>query len=475
MNKWNQVYVIFMNSGVKGFVESSRGLIQDIQNRREIGAGLQNITVHMTELSDLRREVARSIGQIHDAVYSLLKCSLHSEVHAVVAKGIVLLRQTLDSLGQSQDPREETADLLSYDSHTVISVLNACLEVYKDRVASIKKRVLCHRRPTHIEEHWVRYCVFGFGALAGARYLYNHSSYNGSQDLQKWTAQAKDAAHRFYFEHVQEPIANISQFLFNTYRNRPSIVTADEFQESRDSLTRMIRDFLKTVPQESPLNPQQIESIALSGNMDLVMRKYESELQNPLKSALSGELVRAFLIQVQKLKIDTQSAMLSMDQVLKSNELNIEMLATIPAIIVFVASIYGMKSIVLSDRIQAKRLKKMRLRLALAEIDRILQYRMNQRHKELHLLQTLVDQTRTFDGASASAEQESGEMDVGLLLHYLDQVFTHGYAQVSEIERLSFYKDVTSMLIFVDNPAEQLNVLRRMYVTYACLSINSAS
>lgn len=40
------------------------------------------------------------------------------------------------------------------------------------------------------------------------------------------------------------------------------------------------------------------------------MRTYEAELRAPLRNALGGELVRALLIQVQKLKVDTASAML---------------------------------------------------------------------------------------------------------------------------------------------------------------------
>jgi nuclear control of ATPase protein 2 len=37
---------------------------------------------------------------------------------------------------------------------------------------------------------------------------------------------------------------------------------------------------------------------------------------------------------VQKLKVDTEAAMLSMDQILKANELNVALLAAIPAFIV---------------------------------------------------------------------------------------------------------------------------------------------
>ena len=69
-------------------------------------------------------------------------------------------------------------------------------------------------------------------------------------------------------------------------------------------------------------------------------RRYESEMQRPLANLVGGELVRTLLIQVQKLKVDTASAMLEMDQILKANELSISLVAAVPALLLAGTSLY---------------------------------------------------------------------------------------------------------------------------------------
>ncbi len=48
-----------------------------------------------------------------------------------------------------------------------------------------------------------------------------------------------------------------------------------------------------------------------------------------------GPLARLFLIQVHKLKLDTEKTFVVMDQLLRANELNFQALAAIPALLVF--------------------------------------------------------------------------------------------------------------------------------------------
>lgn len=49
------------------------------------------------------------------------------------------------------------------------------------------------------------------------------------------------------------------------------------------------------------------------------MSKYESELKDPVRNLLLGQLARSLLIQVQRLKLDTEAAMLELDQILRAN------------------------------------------------------------------------------------------------------------------------------------------------------------
>eukprot|EP01036_Dinobryon_divergens_P028562 gene28562-37523_t len=61
------------------------------------------------------------------------------------------------------------------------------------------------------------------------------------------------------------------------------------------------------------------------------MSEYEKELQTPIKGIMFGSLMTAILIQMQKLKVHTEAAMLTMDQILASNQLTIAVTAAMPA------------------------------------------------------------------------------------------------------------------------------------------------
>ncbi|GJN07855.1 hypothetical protein PR202_ga25723 [Eleusine coracana subsp. coracana] len=52
---------------------------------------------------------------------------------------------------------------------------------------------------------------------------------------------------------------------------------------------------------------------------------------HPIKNLFSGELARAMLIQIQKLKLDLESGLLEMDQILRANAINFAVLAALPA------------------------------------------------------------------------------------------------------------------------------------------------
>ncbi|KAJ1725984.1 Nuclear control of ATPase protein 2 [Coemansia biformis] len=67
------------------------------------------------------------------------------------------------------------------------------------------------------------------------------------------------------------------------------------------------------------------------GDLSDVMRVYAREMQQPIRSALFGDLVEVMLIQVQKVKVDVGQTMAAPDKLLKANELNFLLLSTVPA------------------------------------------------------------------------------------------------------------------------------------------------
>ncbi len=62
---------------------------------------------------------------------------------------------------------------------------------------------------------------------------------------------------------------------------------------------------------ELPFNRE----VSVGEAMNALMSEYERQLQTPIRGMLFGSLMTTILIQMQKLKVHTEAAMLKMDQV----------------------------------------------------------------------------------------------------------------------------------------------------------------
>ena len=170
-----------------------------------------------------------------------------------------------------------------------------------------------------------------------------HSRLAGSSDLEDWAAGAYSTLAGALVEHVLEPLGALRDHLFNTFRQRPSMVTPEEFQTERASLVRMLAafeaDYLRSHGGRRPddmASAPAAQPAALGGaaplaetdargaagpvagpagemppgsknegdpqdpllpGVALLMRSYEDELKRPIRSALGGQLARSLLIQ----------------------------------------------------------------------------------------------------------------------------------------------------------------------------------
>lgn len=68
-----------------------------------------------------------------------------------------------------------------------------------------------------------------------------------------------------------------------------------------------------------------------SGDLTPILRIYEDDIRSPLKSAVSGTLLRSVFIQVQKAKVDIDQALAGIDKLLKSQELTFAFVGVAPA------------------------------------------------------------------------------------------------------------------------------------------------
>ncbi|KAL3518787.1 hypothetical protein ACH5RR_021376 [Cinchona calisaya] len=184
-----------------------------------------------------------------------------------------------------------------------------------------------HRRPKKMTLYWMRYTCGVVGISFCSIWLLRHSRFMGSSDIDNWITEAKDSTLSFWNDHVEQPLLSIRNELFETFRKRQKgVMEREEVQLTADSLHRMLLAFSEqTKGQKLPQNASDQEML------EIVMGRYEKELMHPIQNLVGGELVRSLLIQVQKLKLDVETAMLELDQILRANEINFAILAALPA------------------------------------------------------------------------------------------------------------------------------------------------
>lgn len=121
---------------------------------------------------------------------------------------------------------------------------------------------------------------------------------------------------------------------------RSELPTRQEVQASREELKSMLLNYGKEnadvistyekVPKAEYLKalPQR----AGRADMTLVMHKYTQDVNAPITNL--GSLISGLLIQIQKLKADSEESMLDLDTILEQNEINFNVFAIMPAAVI---------------------------------------------------------------------------------------------------------------------------------------------
>ncbi|KAM0951033.1 putative nuclear control of ATP synthase 2 [Dioscorea sansibarensis] len=308
--------------------------------------------------------------------------------------------------------------------------------------------VLSHgQKPGKLTLYWLRYTCGAVGLSLCSAWLLRHSRLMGSSDIDNWIREAKESTAGFWKDHVEQPLLAIRDELFETFRRRhKGVMEVEEVQLTANSLHRMLLAFgEQTKGQKLP------ENIADQELLEIVMSRYEKEVMHPLQNLLSGELARAMLIQIQKLKLDLETAMLELNQILRANEINFAILAALPAFFLSVLLLMLVRTWILQDKgAEGKgRTARLQRRLLVVEVEkRILQF------------QTCIDQGLV----------EESRCMFGLLLYSLDRLFKAVERHAKETgEWLSLRQDIVDLAKPELKTEYKLAVTSRLGGMYDCL------
>ncbi|XP_044483600.1 protein DGS1, mitochondrial isoform X2 [Mangifera indica] len=471
------VYFMIFERGPQAFLNGTAQLLKDcLSERSAIEQLCQYASAHIFErivvLTTLRCSLATFLAQVYMEVekrgeelvkepekslpsllvtvngfFSQLEASI-GHIHAMrqiksSVDGTYAFPLLFEKLPEVNQEESQWTDCEIRDSTNLIYQNLHKLDEYLSHV------VAKHQKPSKITLHWIRYTCGAIGLSVCSIWLLKHSSLMGSPDLENWFHEAKYSTRSFFNDHVEQPLLSIRDELFETFRKRhKGMMDIEEVQLTSNSLHRMLLAFSEqTKGQKFPENASDQEML------EIVMARYEKELINPIQNLLSGELARGLLIQVQKLKLDIETAMLELEQILRANEINFAILAALPAfflsfvVLMLIRAWFKQNQ---GSRAEGRgRVARRQRRLIIVEVEkRIMQY------------QIYVDQGLEKDAQSM----------LGLVLYSLDCLFhaVEGHATATG-EWQCLKQDIINLAKPSLQTEYKLRITSRMVRMYDCL------
>ncbi|KAF7302963.1 hypothetical protein MKEN_01258900 [Mycena kentingensis (nom. inval.)] len=184
------------------------------------------------------------------------------------------------------------------------------------------------RRPSRLALLWPKLLLFPPLALYAAKVLYDSRA-----SLFELARDAKATLEGFVRNSLVEPLKDVIKTVRTGGEDgvivRPEGVAADVQSLERMTLS-LARDQLN-------YNAAQLDALSKQirvGDLTPVLQLYEEDIKHPVKSALTGALLRSMFIQVQKAKVDIGQALSGIDKLLKSQELTFAFVGLAPALVI---------------------------------------------------------------------------------------------------------------------------------------------
>ncbi|KAK6341676.1 Nuclear control of ATPase protein 2 [Orbilia brochopaga] len=204
-------------------------------------------------------------------------------------------------------------------------------------------------RPSAVVRYWIPVTALFLSSTTLLRVLVNRR-----EAIQTWVRELGETLVDFWANWVVEPIKRIISTIRTGEDVEAALMTRESLISDRQSLERMVVDFVIDNPATTDsstteavataaakLTPEQIALVrenVKQGDLTPVLRVYEQDLKKPIRGAVTGELLRSLLIQIQKTKVDVEVAVSGIDNMLKSQQLLFGMLGLTPGVLIVVGT-----------------------------------------------------------------------------------------------------------------------------------------
>ncbi|WBW70738.1 mitochondrial protein Nca2 [Schizosaccharomyces osmophilus] len=171
---------------------------------------------------------------------------------------------------------------------------------------------------------------------------------------------------------VYKPVLGILDTISsNRADSQIAVIQTQSLDSDMKSLQRMVLDFVRDT-STSTIDLDLVKAQVREGDLTPVLQAYEHDLKAPLKTAISGNLIRTLLIQLQKTKVDVEVALSGIDRLLKSQQLVFATVGITPSIIFCYAMIKQFQKNVLKRSVLSLSERRQRFRQAMRDAERIL-------------------------------------------------------------------------------------------------------
>ncbi|KAF7337697.1 hypothetical protein MSAN_02243200 [Mycena sanguinolenta] len=184
------------------------------------------------------------------------------------------------------------------------------------------------QRPSRLSLIWPKLLFIPPLALYALRSLYVSRA-----SIAQIGRDAKETAAGFMKNSLIDPLKEVLKTV-RTGGEDGVIVRKEGVAADLSSLERMT---LSLARDHLHYDSAQLEALSKQirvGDLTPVLQLYEEDIKTPVKSALTGTLLRSLFIQVQKAKVDIDQALAGIDKLLKSQELTFAFVGLAPALVI---------------------------------------------------------------------------------------------------------------------------------------------
>ncbi|CCC06927.1 hypothetical protein SMACR_00951 [Sordaria macrospora] len=463
--KWSQFYCIVRQSMAETSVSNLRRKILSPVDLCRAEARRKR-----AELQKLRETIAAGLGILVDEGLAFDQSAEEDKgldsrlmvADSTLADSIALMHAILTNSAETNEPLSVFEDCVFTDARDVRGAFTTT-DSSKPNASSVAERliqILDHSllqhntavakhasengRPSRVVRYWLPALAL---LVSSPTILYVLVKRRDS--IIDWIQNLGVTVRDFWFNWVIDPIRKVIGTIRHDANSEIAIMSRDSLKADRESLERMVVEFTLDNPSVAVGSPNvtdlqiaDIRAKVREGDVTPILKAYEKGLRRPFVGAVSGDLVRSLLIQVQKTKVDLEVAISGIDSLLKSQELLFGFVGLAPGVVVSIGIVQYLRTVFGSRKGLRRGEKVRRVVRVLRKMDRIL---------------------------AAGATNPKGELnykDRGLLLceaHVLRELATEVLPGDVKREFLEDLEDLTS----VKNVVLQEKALQRIRWAYA--------